>query len=199
MLRSKSRSVVVAFLAFALLPGGARSEQRPSGENQTAPTAADLQMPAAAFADITEVATRVLAVDDGRAKEGATPPEITALRRAGLASAAQYRYRLGGERPGQLKVRVDVFRDEATAIAQFRGRHLPQALSMMEPFPVGDDGFIYRDQYAGFRVGSVAVEIRAEGAGDRLAGFTRSYAGFVTARVRGTAGPPPPQGGKRQP
>lgn len=61
-----------------------------------------------------------LAVDDGRAKEGATPPEITVLRQAGLASSAQYRYRIGGERPGQFKVRIDVFRDEAAATQQFR-------------------------------------------------------------------------------
>lgn len=191
MLRSKSRFVVVAFLAVTLLPGGARSEENKKAEdNQTAPTAADLQMPAAAFADITEVSTRALAVDDGRAKEGATPPEITALRRAGLASAAQYRYQIGGERPGRFKVRVDVFRDQATATAQFRGRHLPQALAMTQPFAAGDDGFIYRDQYAGFRVGPVAVEIRAEGASGRLPDFARSYADFVTARLRGTAGPP---------
>lgn len=196
MLRSKSRFVVVAFLAGTLLPGGARSEENKKAEdNRTAPTAADLQMPAAAFADVTEVSTRALAVDDGRAKEGAAPPEITALRRAGLASAAQYRYHLGGERPGRFKVRVDVFRDEATAIAQFRGRHLPQALAMTQPFAAGDDGFIYRDQYAGFRVGPVAVEIRAEGASGRLPDFARSYADFVTVRLRGTAGPPPPGNG----
>jgi hypothetical protein len=159
------------------------------------PTAADLQMPASAFADVAEVSTRALAVDDGR--EGAAPPEITALRRIGLASAAQYRYRIAGERPAQLKVRLDVFRDEAAAKAQFRGRHLPQALAMTEPFAAGDDGFLYRDQFAGFRVGPVIVEIRAAKPGGRLPEFARSYAEFVTARLRGSAvsAPPPGNGG----
>ncbi len=158
------------------------------GGGPAAPTAADLALPAAAFAEIVEISTRALAVDDGRAPEGATPPDIAALRRTGVKSAAQYRYRIGGERPGRFKVRVEVFRDEATAVAQFRGRHLPQALAMTEPFAAGDDGFIYLDQYAGFRVGPVAVEIRAEGASGRLPDFARSYAYFVVARVRGTAG-----------
>lgn len=194
MLRSRSRYAVVALLAFALLPGGARSEEgkdRKAEDGRTGPSAADLQMPPETFADIAEVSTRALAVDDGRAKEGATPPEITALRLAGLASAAQYRYRVGGERPGLFKVRVDVFRDEATGTAQFRGRHLPQALAMTQPLDTGDDGFIYRDEYAGFRVGPVVVEIRAEGASGRLPDFARSYAAFVAARLRGTAGPAP--------
>jgi hypothetical protein len=184
MLRSKSCYVAV-FLALALLPGSA----------QKAPTAADLQMPAAAFPEVTEVSTRALAVDDGSAKEGATPPEITVLRQTGLASSAQYRYRIGGERPGQLKVRIDVFRDEATATKQFRGRHMPEALAMTQPFAAGDDGFIYQDQYAGFRVGPVAIEIRAEGAAGRLPDFARSYADFVVARLRGTAARPAGNGG----
>ena len=184
MLRSKSR-YVVALLALALLPGGARSEEdKKAGSAQKAPTAADLQMPATAFPDVAEVSTRTLAVDDGSVKEGAAPPEITVLRRTGLASSAQYRYSIGGERPGRFKVRIDVFRDEATAIAQFRGRHLPEALAMTQPFPAGDDGFIYQDQYAGFRVGPVAIEIRAEGAAGRLPDFARSYADFVVSRLR---------------
>lgn len=190
MLRSKSR-YVVAFLALALLPGDARCEEdKRAGNAQKAPTAADLQMPAAAFPDVAEISTRTLAVDDGSAAEGATPPEITVLRQAGLASSAQYRYRIGGERPGQFKVRIDVFRDEATATTQFRGRHMPEALAMTQPFAAGDDGFIYQDQYAGFRVGPVAVEIRAEGAGGRLPDFARSYADFLIARLRGTADRP---------
>jgi hypothetical protein len=195
MLLSQSR-YVVALLALALLPAGARSEEgKTAGNDRKAPSAADLKMPASAFPDVAEVITRTLAVDDGNAREGATPPEITALRRTGLASTAQYRYRFGGERPGQLKVRVDVFHDEATATARFRGRHLPQALAMTQPLAVGDDGFIYQDQYAGFRVGPVTVEIRAEGAGGRLPGFAKSYADFVLARVRPPAGAPPGKGG----
>lgn len=194
MLRIQSR-YVAALLALALLPGGAQSEQgKKAADGQAGPSAADLRMPPEVSTDIVEVTTRTLAVDDGRAKEGSTPPEITALRRVGLASAAQYRYRIGGERPGLFKVRVDVFRDEATGIAQFRGRHLPQALAMTEPFAAGDDGFIYRDQYAGFRVGPVVVEIRAEGAGGRLPDFARSYAAFVAARLRGTGGSTRPPG-----
>jgi hypothetical protein len=63
---------------------------------------------------------------------------------------------------------------------------------------VGDDGFLYRDQYAGFRVGPVVVEIRAEGASGRLPEFARSYAAFVTARVRGPAGSPSPPGDGRR-
>lgn len=192
MLRSQSLHVV-AFLALALLPAGARSTGDPgAGTGQKAPTAADLKMPATAFPDVSEVITRTLAVDDGSAREGAAPPEITALRRTGLASTAQYRYRFGGERPGQLKVRVDVFHDEATATERFRGRHLPQALAMTQPLAVGDDGFIYQDQYAGFRVGPVTVEIRAEGAAGRLPGFAKSYADFVLARVRPPAAALPP-------
>lgn len=195
MFRSKSQ-YVVALLALALLAPGAWSEEdKKTANDSKTPTAADLQMPATAFPDIAEVITRALAVDDGLAKEGATPPEITVLRRTGLASSAQYRYRVGGERPGQFKVRVDVFRDEATASAQFRGRHLPEALAMTQPLAVGDDGFIYQDQYAGFRAGPVAVEIRAEGAAGRLADFARSYAAFVAARLRETAGRPPGDGG----
>lgn len=195
MLRSQSR-YVVALLVLALLPAGARSEEgKKAGNGPKAPSAADLQLPAAAFPDVAEVSTRALAVDDGSAQEGAAPPEITALRRARLASTAQYRYRVGGERPGRFKVRVDVFPDEATATERFRGQHLPQALAMTQPFPVGDDGFIYQDQYAGFRVGPVTVEIRAEGASGRLPEFARSYAGFVVSRLRGTAGHPPGNGG----
>lgn len=185
MLHSKSWFVLV-FLALTLLPGNARSEEdKKAGSVQKAPTAADLRMPATAFPNVAEVSTRALAVDDGSAKEGATPPEITALRLARLASSAQYRYRIEGERPGRFKVRVDVYPDEAAAIEGFRGRHLPEALAMTQPFPAGDDGFIYQDQYAGFRVGPVAIEIRAEGAAGRLPDFARSYAAFVTARLRG--------------
>jgi hypothetical protein len=195
----RSRYVVVALLAFALLPGVARSEEGKKTEGgQKGLSAADLQMPAELSADIAEVTTRALAVDDGRTQEGATPPEITALRLAGLASAAQYRYRVGGERPGLFKVRVDVFRDEATGTAQFRGRHLPQALAMTQPLDAGDDGFIYRDEYAGFRVGPIVVEIRAEGARGRLPDFARSYAAFVAARLRGTAGPAPSPGNSQR-
>ena len=195
MFQSQSRCVVVALLAIALLPEGARSEEgNKAAESQARPSAADLQMPPELSADIAEVTTRALAVDDGRAQEGAIPPEITALRLARLASAAQYRYRVGGERPGLFKVRVDVFRDEATGTAQFRGRHLPQALAMTQPLDAGDDGFIYRDEYAGFRVGPIVVEIRAEGASGQLPDFARSYAAFVAARLRGTAGPAPSPG-----
>jgi hypothetical protein len=193
MLRSQSRYVVVALLA--LLPGVAHGDESNKAEDgQARPSAADLQMPPELSADIAEVTTRALAVDDGRAEEGAIPPEVTALRLAGLASAAQYRYRIGGERPGLFKVRVDVFRDEATGTAQFRGRHLPQALAMTQPLDAGDDGFIYRDEYAGFRVGPIVVEIRAEGASGRLPDFARSYAAFVAARLRGTASPSPSPG-----
>jgi hypothetical protein len=191
----KSR-YVVAFLALTLLPGGARSEEdKTAGNPQKAPTAADLQMPATAFPDVGEVSTRTLAVDDGSAKEGATPPEVTALRLARLASSAQYRYRIDGKKPGRFKVRVDVYPDEAAAIEGFRGRHLPEALAMTQPLAAGDDGFIYQDQYAGFRVGPVAIEIRAEGAAGRLPDFARSYADFVIARLRGTAERPPKNGG----
>jgi len=192
MRRSENRYVVVALVAHALLARGAWSADERRAEVSPMPTAADLQMPATAFADVAEVSTRALAVDDGR--QGATPPEITALRRIGLASAAQYRYRIAGERPAQLKVRVDVFPDETAAKARFRGRHLPQALAMTEPLAAGDDGFIYRDQFAGFRVGPVTVEIRAAKPGGRLAEFARSYADFVAARLRGKAlsSPPPP-------
>jgi hypothetical protein len=194
-----SRYAVVALLALGILSGVAHGDEgKKVREGPAVPSAADLQMPQELATDIVEVTTRALAVDDGLAKEGATPPEIMALRLAGLASAAQYRYRVGGERPGLFKVRIDVYPDEAKGTAQFRGRHLPQALAMTEPFDVGDDGFLYRDQYAGFRVGPVVVEIRAEGASGRLPEFARSYAAFVTARVRGPAGSPsPPDDGRR--
>lgn len=197
MRRSKNRYVVVALVVHALLARGAWSADERRAEVSQMPTAADLQMPATAFADVAEVSTRALAVDDGR--KGATPPEITALRRIGLASAAQYRYRIAGERPAHLKVRVDVFPDETAAKAQFRGRHLPQALAMTEPFAAGDDGFIYLDQFAGFRVGPVTVEIRAAEPGGRLAEFARSYAAFVTARLRGKADSSPPPAGNSGP
>lgn len=191
MTSSRSRFTAMIFLALLLLPKGASSEEpKPEAARPSvappAPTAADLQLPAASFPGIAEVTTRALSVDDGSSPEGAVPPDILVLRRSGLASAAQYRYRLAGEPPGQLKVRVDVFRDEATAVAQFRGRHLPQALEMTKRLDAGDDGFIFQDQYAGFRVGPVVVEIRADGAGGRLADFARTYAGHVAARLRGT-------------
>ena len=150
------------------------------------PVADELQMPATSFAGITEVTTRAFAADDRPEREESVPPETSALRRSDLASAAQYRYRLGGERPAQFKVRIDVFRDEATAVGQFRGRHLPQALAMTERFAAGDDGFIYEDLYAGFRVGPVTVEIRADGPNGQLADFARAYAAFVESRLRKT-------------
>lgn len=190
-----SRCITGVLLALAVLPGGARSgEGKEERKSPALPTAADLRMPPELASDIVEVTTRALAVDDGLANDAAAPPEIKALRLSGLASAAQYRYRVGGERPGLFKVRIDVYPDEARGAAQFRGRHLPQALAMTERFDVGDDGFLFRDQYAGFRVGPVVVEIRAEGASGRLSEFARSYAAFVTARVRGSAGPAPPPG-----
>lgn len=149
-----------------------------------APVADDLQMPATAFPGITEVKARAFAADDRPEAEEAVPPETGVLRQSGLASAAQYRYGIGGERPAQLKVRVDVFLDETTAAGRFRGRHLPQALAMTEPLAVGDDGFIYEDLYAGFRVGPVTVEIRADGPNGILDGFARAYAEFVRSRLR---------------
>lgn len=152
-----------------------------------APVADDLQMPATAFPGITEVRNRAFVEDHPTDGAEAVTPESTALRRAGLTSAAQYRYVLGGEQPALFKVRVDVFRDEATAAAQFRGRHLPQALAMTGPLEAGDDGFIYEDLYAGFRVREVTVEIRADGPNGRLADFARTYAGFVTSRLKKTA------------
>ena len=142
-----------------------------------------LRMPASAFAGIAEVRTRAFAADDPRIEESALPPESAALRRSGLASAAQYRYLLDGEPKTQLRVRVDVYREGATAAEQLRGRHLPQALAMTEPLIAGDEGFIYEDLYAGFRVGPVIVEIRADGPNGRLQDFARAYAGFVESRL----------------
>ena len=64
---------------------------------------------------------------------------------------------------------------------------MPEALALTEPLLVGDDGFLYGQEYAGFRVGPVVVEIRAsEGAG-HLAPFARAYAEFVAATLAAAA------------
>ena len=147
-------------------------------------SAADLRLPTEAYPGMTEVHTRALAVDGGEAEADASP-EVRALRQLGQASAANYRYVVGGDAPGQLKVRVDVFPEAAEAAAHFGGRHLPEMLALTEPLDAGDEGFAYRDEYAGFRVGPVVVEIRAAGTAAHLRPFARTYAAFVAARLRG--------------
>lgn len=167
-------------------PGGAG--QVAAGDPQTAAgelSAADLRLPADAYPGIAEVVTRALAVDDG-APDAETPPEVRALRQLGQASAANYRYVFDGDGAGQLRARLDVFPEAAEAAAHFGSRHLPEMLALTEPLDAGDEGFVYRDEYAGFRVGPVVVEIRAAGAAtEHLRPFARLYAGFVAARLRG--------------
>ena len=131
----RSGVAAAAFLAQAVVLAACATIPR-------APVADDLKMPATAFPGITEVRKRAFVEDHPTDGAEAVTPESAALRRAGLTSAARYRYALGGDRPAQFKVSVDVFRDEATAARQFRGRHLPQALAMTETLAAGDDGFI---------------------------------------------------------
>jgi hypothetical protein len=146
-------------------------------------TAADLQLPAEAHPGVTAVTVRALGVDDPTIPDERATPEIRALRLSGQLSAANYRYRFGGDHPGQIKVRVDVFRDAATATEQFRRRHLPEALAQTKPLDAGEDGYFYEDDYAGFRSGPVVVELHATGADGELPAFARRYAELVAERL----------------
>jgi hypothetical protein len=180
------RHLVLLLGALAACPLACASAQPPAAE--AAPSAADLQLPADAYPDVEEVTVRALGVDDPAVPDAEATPEMRALRVGGQLSAANYRYRLGGERPGRIKVRIDVFRDAATAAERFRERHLPEALAMTEPLGAGEGGYLYGDEYAGFRVGPVVVELHASDAEGHLPAFARRYAQLVTERL-GAAAP----------
>lgn len=177
------------YVAAAVLAVGCATGQAPRGglppssaTRLSEPvTAADLRLPADAYPGVVEVVTRALAVDDG-APEDSAAPEVLVLRRSGQTSAANYRYHLSGDGSPQLKVRIDVFADGAAAAAAFRGRHLPEALALMEPFAVGDEGYRYGEEWAGFRLGPVVVELRATVPG-HLVPFARRYAQLVGERL----------------
>lgn len=116
-------------------------------------------------------------------KDSAMDRALEQMEKAGVFSAAEYRYlaRTGG---GSIKVRVELFVDEAAARANWGKRHHPQALAMTQAFDAGDEGWIYRDQMAGVRVGRAIFEFRTKGAAPDLPGFGRSYAQFASGVLR---------------
>lgn len=141
-----------------------------------------LQMPADGFAEIREVYVRAMVNPEDKGETG-SPAISQALATSGVKAAAQFRYELAEPRT-TMRVKVDLFRNVELAGERFRGRHLPEALAMTENLDVGDDGFIYQNAYAGFRVGPVAVEIRAKPDDPRLRDFAAAYADFVRDRLR---------------
>lgn len=153
-----------------------------SGCGPSSPKIEQLQMPAEQFSGVREVYVRAMVNPDSPADTG-SPAVSQALAASGVKAAAQFRYELT-EPTVTMRVKVDLFRDQQTASTRFRGRHLPEALAMTEPLPIGDDGFIYEQAYAGFRVGPVAVEIRAKPEDPRLRDFAAAYADFVRRRLR---------------
>ncbi len=146
------------------------------------PTAADFRMPEQADARIKSSSVRALAAN-GKDEfgQGLSEATVQALRSSGIDSSGQFRYETADG--GRYRVRVDVYPDAAEAGRRFRGRHMPEALAMTEKLSLGDDGFIYQNQYVGFLIGPVAVEMRAKPPHDGLADFARAYAAFVRARL----------------
>ena len=82
---------------------------------------------------------------------------------------------MNGETPGSGETAADTW--PPTTSVNCGAAH--GALAMTTPFAAGDEGWIYRDQMAGVRVGAVIVEIRAADGAQGLPEFTRSYADFV--------------------
>ena len=141
-----------------------------------------LQMPPERFAGVTEVYVRALVESSSQAESGAGPIS-EALKNSGVEAAAQYRYTLQSPDAG-MRVKVDLFQNADLSTERFRGRHLPEALAMTEALPIGDDGFIYQNSYAGFRLGRVVVEVRAKPDDPRLRPFVAAYAEFVRQQLR---------------
>ncbi|HEX4870722.1 MAG TPA: hypothetical protein VFV27_00260, partial [Nevskiaceae bacterium] len=143
-------------------------------------TMSDLRLASGAHPALQEVSTRNL-YEDGQI-DGAPAPE--AIRKVfddgGIRASAQFRYQVSdASGKSELRARVDWFVDEARAEPAFRGRHMPEALAVTETLPIGNDAFAYRDEYLGFRVGTVVVEIRAKPAWPGLREFSRVYAGHL--------------------
>lgn len=160
-----------AILAVALLALSACS--RPQA------TVADLRMPETHHPGIAAVTVRALALDSDDTQSPQAQKTAELLRGAGIVGSASYRYQVAPPGTGRYKVRIEMFVDAARAQANWQTRHLPEALAMTAPFAAGDEGWIYRDQMAGLRVGAVIVEIRAADGAVDLAAFARSYAEFV--------------------
>ena len=171
MMTAVFRAMGVAALIALLLLGSACGKR-------AAPTLEELKMPAERYAAVSEVVVR--AQFDTRGEDMQKAAAIgEAMRVSGVLAAAQYRYSLSGEKPVSFRVKLDLFDSAARAAEQFRGRHMPEALAMTEALALGEDGFAFHNSYLGFRVGAIAVEIRAKPDDPRLRDFAASYAGFL--------------------
>jgi hypothetical protein len=142
-------------------------------------TAADLRLPDGS-AGFAVVEARYVLTDDGRTTDRA----IELMRRAKIASAAEYFYQPAPPAAGSIKVRVELFVDDPAAQANWKTRHRPEALAMTRPFDAGDTAWIYRDQMAGVRVGRAIFEFRAKGAVAGFVPFCRAYAQFAQKALR---------------
>ncbi|HEX4895077.1 MAG TPA: hypothetical protein VFV11_01950 [Solimonas sp.] len=151
--------------------------------SRPAATVTDLRMPAEAHPGIAALSTRAEVVDGDEAALPKQAETAELLRKAGLTGSASYRYRLAPPGKGRYKVRIDLFVDEARAQENWANRHMPEALAMTQPFAVGDQGWIWRDQMAGFRIGRAIIEIRAADGAQGMPDFARRYAGYAAAAL----------------
>lgn len=149
-------------------------------------TAGQLQLPLASAIGFSDIETRFVVSDDSEANRAAAGAKVLdQLARARIRSAAEYLYVADAPSAGRVKVRVELFVDEAAAQANWATRHRPEALAMTRPFEAGDQGWIYSDQMAGVRVGRVILEFRVRGKPPALPAFAKAYADFAR-RALGT-------------
>ena len=135
----------------------------------------------------------VVKVDDKSVVQVTAADDATAVRdrgvMQGLASqkitgTGYWRYWVGDDSArGIYKVRTTLFEDAAASAAAWDRRYAPQALEGSEPLALGDTGFFYKNQVAGFRSGVMIVEIAAEGQAPQLREFIQTYARFVAGRT----------------
>lgn len=150
---------------------------------------ADLRLPVDGHPGLAEASVRAEIIDGAAGQLPKEQETAELLRKSGLTGTASYRYRLAPPGRGRYKVRIDLFVDEARARENWATRHMPEALAMTEPFAVGDEGWIWRDQMAGFRIGRAIIEIRAADKATGMPDFARRYAVFAQeALARGGPG-----------
>jgi hypothetical protein len=149
--------------------------------SQPPPTAADLQLPLARAAGFAAIEPRFAMTDDPAA--GAPARALEQMRHARVTSAAEALYRSAPPGTGAIKLRIELFVDEAAAQANWQTRHRPEALAMTTAFDAGDAAWMYREEMAGMRVGRAIFEFRVKGGARGLPELVRAQADFARSRL----------------
>lgn len=136
------------------------------------PTAESIALRAGDFPRIASIETQRYVASDPQLAES-----------SGVLSAGRFVYNLGPPDGGEFKVKVLLFKDEASAQAYWQGMHRAEALAATTPLDAGDQGWIYRNEMAATRAGRGIFEIKARGGKGRLADFTKACADKAARRL----------------